>query len=229
MRLSHLYPAELSLYGDTGNIICIKNTLERLGFGCEVNKIEIGDRLGDFDFLFIGGGQDREMNIIKDDLRKKSEALSFYIESGKTVLAICGGFQLLGEYFKTAENEMIKLSGALPFYTESGEKRLIGNIVFQSDFGKITGFENHAGRTFLSDTLSPLGRVIIGYGNNGRDKSEGVKYKNTFGTYAHGPVLVKNPELKYAIINSFIKTADFSALDDSLDKKCHDELILRFT
>lgn len=224
VKIVHLYPRELGLYGDRGNVLCLVKRLEARGFSPEVKEIGTGSPLFDFDILFIGGGQDREMKIISRDLRRKAEALSYAIESGRTVLAICGGFQLLGEYYKTAGGEIIKLSGALPFYTEGGMGRMVGNVVFETPFGTVGGFENHSGKTYLSEPLSPLGRVIRGFGNNGCDGTEGVLYKNTFCTYAHGPVLPKNPALADGIIRRAVKT-ELAPLDDREENRCHKQII----
>ena len=179
--------------------------------------------------MFIGGGQDKEMRLLSFDLMRKADLISYCIESGKTVFAVCAGFQLLGEYYKTADGEMLRLSGALPFYTLGGRKRSIGNAVFQTNFGKIVGFENHSGRTFLSDGLEPLGRVISGFGNNGEDKTEGVLYNNTFGTYAHGPVLPKNPALADEIIKRALNICELPQLDDKTENLCHNQLVQRFS
>lgn len=228
VKIAHLYPNELNLYGDGGNVLCLYNRLLWRGFNPEIINVEIGDKLRDFDILFIGGAQDREMEIIKADLKRKSTALSYYIKLGKSVLAICGGYQLLGEYYQTKDGEKIQLSGALPFYTIGYDKRMIGNIVFDTPFGKVVGFENHSGKTYLSNSLSPLGNVISGFGNNGEDKTEGLHFKNIICTYAHGPVLPKNPALADAIISSAINE-DLTPLDDKIENSCHSYLISRFT
>ena len=226
IKIVHLYPKELSLYGDSGNILCIVKRLEKRGYKTEVTDIGTGDNICDFDLMFIGGGQDREMKIISRDIRKKSEMLRYAVTSGKTLLAICGGFQLLGEYYKTADGFTLRLSSALPFYTLGGEKRMIGNTVFETPFGTAAGFENHSGKTYLNG-LEPLGRVVSGFGNNGEDKTEGLLYKNTFCTYAHGPVLPKNPRLADEILKR--ATGDeLSPIDDGLENRCNLQLIRRF-
>ena len=228
IRILHLYPKEMNLYGDSGNVRCLSYRLAAYGFYPEVLEIGIGDRLNDFDILFIGGGQDREMGIISRDLRRKSEALSYAVNSGKTVLAICGGYQLLGTYYRAADGSEMTLTGALPLYTVGGAERMIGNLVYKTEFGKVVGFENHAGRTYLDGTLKPLGRVLSGFGNNGEDRGEGVQYQNTFGTYAHGCVLPKNP----AFADELIRRAtgcDLPSLPDCEETRCHDILIKRFS
>ena len=174
VKIVHLYPEEMNLYGDKGNVICLKKRLEARNYKVDVINVGMGERIPDFDILFIGGGQDKEMSIVRRDVRRKAEELSYYIHLGKTVLAICGGYQLLGEYYKTASSKVIELSGALPFFTEGAKQRMIGNVVFESPFGKIVGFENHSGKTYIANELCPLGRVISGFGNNGEDGTEGV-------------------------------------------------------
>ena len=226
IKIVHLYPKELSLYGDSGNILCIVKRLEERGYKTDVKNIGIGDTISDFDLMFIGGGQDKEMKIISCDLRKKGDMLRYAVNSGKTLLAICGGFQLLGEYYKTTDGDILRLSSALPFYTLGGEKRMIGNIVFKTPFGTAAGFENHSGKTYLNG-LEPLGKVISGFGNNGEDETEGLLFKNTFCTYAHGPVLPKNPRLADEILKR--ATGDeLSPIDDELENRCNLQLIHRF-
>lgn len=229
MKILHLYPEEMNLYGDGGNIICLKKRLEARNYKVDVIGIGVGERITNFDIMFIGGGQDREMKIIAKDVRRKSDELSYYINSGKTLLAICGGYQILGEYYKTASSQTVELTGALPFFTESTKQRMIGNVVINSPFGKIVGFENHSGKTYLGGELQPLGKVLTGYGNNGEDKTEGVLFKNTFGTYAHGPVLPKNPLLADEIIKRALRVNELRKIDDELEQKCHNLLLSRFT
>ena len=227
VRIAHLYPKELNLYGDSGNVLCLCKRLIKRGYGVEICEIGIGDIIPDFDIMFIGGGQDKEMRIIESDLRRKSEMLSYCVNSGKTVFAICGGYQMLGEYYETKDNEVIKLSSALPFYTVGSDKRKIGNIVFETEVGKIVGFENHSGKTYLDDSLKPFGRVIKGYGNNG-GKGEGVQFKNTIGTYAHGPVLPKNPALADNLIMRALGVKKLEDIDDEIEVLCHNSLISHF-
>ena len=227
LRIVHLYPKELNLYGDNGNLLCLKRRIEQRSIKTEIREVGIGELIPDFDIMVIGGGQDREMGIISSDLKRKSEMLSYCVKSGKVVFSVCAGFQLLGEYYKTADGKIIKLTCALPFYTVAGENRKIGNIITSTPFGKIAGFENHSGITHLSEKLSPLGKVISGFGNDG--KAEGVLFCNTFATYLHGPVLPKNPSLADEIIKRALKTDELSALDDGLENKCHSYLVKRFS
>ncbi len=228
IKIVHLYPNELNLYGDMGNTLCLYYRLRKRGYEAEIERVDMGDKLCEFDILLIGGGQDKEMNIIASDLKRKSEMLSYSVNCGKVVFAVCAGFQLLGRYYINQQGGELKLSSALNFYTEGSSKRMIGNLVYDSPFGKIVGFENHSGKTYLSGNLKPLGRVISGYGNNGEDSGEGVLYKNTFGTYAHGAVLPKNPLLADELIKRALKTDCLSPLDDEIENLCHNQLINRF-
>lgn len=228
VKIAHLYPNELNLYGDAGNVSCLYNRLIWRGYKVEIAGIGIGDKITDFDIMFIGGGQDREMNIISRDLKRKAEMIAYSIESGKTVLAICGGFQILGQYYRAADGNELSLTGALPFYTIATSQRMIGNIVTQTKYGRLVGFENHSGKTYLSDGLSPLGTVVTGFGNNAKDKTEGVEYKNTFATYFHGPLLPKNPAFADEILSRALNEK-LDCLDDYYENQCHRLLIERFT
>lgn len=228
VRIVHLYPKELNLYGDAGNVLCLKKRLEKRGFRVDVSEIGIGENIPCFDILVIGGGQDREMNIISRDLKRKSEMLSYCVNSNKVIFAVCAGFQLLGNYYKSKDKSIIKLTGALPFYTEGKEKRQISNIVIDTPFGKVAGFENHSGITYLQKPLKPLGKVISGFGNDGKG-GEGLLFKNTFATYLHGPVLPKNPALADEIIKRALNTDELKSLDDTLEKMCNEYLVKRFS
>lgn len=176
--------------------------------------------------MFIGGGQDREMRIISQDARKKGEMLRFAIEREKVIFAVCGGYQLLGEYYLTADGDRLNLSAALPVYTVGAKDRMIGNMVFETPFGTAVGFENHGGKTYLNG-LSEFGRIITGFGNNGEDKTEGLLYKNTFCTYAHGPFLPKNPKVCDELLSRALSER-LLPLDDRLENRCNASLIKRF-
>ena len=177
----------------------------------------------DYDIVFFGGGQDYEQAIVSPDLIElKKSAIDEYIQSGKVFLAICGGYQLLGKYYTTPDGEKLEGLGILDIYTEGGDKRFIGNTVIHNEAFDETyvGFENHSGRTYIND-LKPLGKVLVGYGNNGEDGYEGCVYKNTFCTYFHGSLLSKNPELADRILtlalNNKYSEVALTSLDDSLE------------
>lgn len=214
----HLYPNELNLYGDSGNVACLVYRLKHRGYNCDVISVGVGDDIPDFDIMVIGGGQDKEMDIIAPDVRRKAGALSYYIEHGRVVLAICGGYQLLGEYYKT-DDRCITLAGALPFYTVSNDWRMIGNYAYKTNYGNVVGFENHAGRTILINNAYSFGEIIAGYGNNGYDNTEGIEYKNCIGTYCHGPMLPKNIHIADMMISRVV--GNIAPLDDKLEEMCH--------
>lgn len=211
IKICHLYPDLLNLYGDLGNIKAMVKHLEASDIKCTVDNVVLGDRLDwkKYDIFFVGGGQDFEQGILSKELKETGNdfAVKEAIENGKTFLAICGGYQMLGRYYQTWEGKRLNYIGAIDFYTIGGKERQIGNYAFEVDkVGEIVGFENHSGRTFLGAKVEPLGHVITGSGNNGEDKTEGVHYKNVFGTYSHGPVLPKNPLFTNLILNTALKT-----------------------
>ena len=233
IRIGHLYPDMLNLYGDRGNIIALTVRMKSRGIDVQTDAITMGKKFNadDYDILFIGGGQDFEQDVLLDDLKKgKDIEINRAIQNGTPLLAICGGYQMLGKYYKTYDGKMLEYMGALDFYTEGKEERMIGNYAYKTKEGiEVVGFENHSGRTYLGKGIEPLGTIIKGYGNNGEDGTEGVRYKNTFGTYSHGPVLPKNPQLadlliSKAIENKYGKT-ELAPLDDSLEDKAKEQVM----
>lgn len=236
MKVCHLYPDLLNLYGDRGNVMAYVRRCQWRGMEVEVYRINLGDPVDfqEMDFLFLGGGSDREQNLMARDLEKRRELLQAAVEDGLVVLAICGGYQLLGRYYRTLEGQVIPGLGLLDFYTEAGRKRMIGNVAVELEIEgepvRVTGFENHAGRTFLGQ-ISPLGRVLVGYGNNGEDGTEGARYKNVFCSYLHGPLLPKNPRLVDYLISLALKRrglpAELAPLDDRLERAAAEIMLKR--
>lgn len=233
IKIAHIYPDMLNLYGDRGNIIAFRRRMELRGINVSVDNITMGKSFNsdDYDILFIGGGQDFEQDVLLEDLKQgKDKEIQRAVENGKVVLAICGGYQMLGKYYKTHDGNMMNYMGIIDFYTVGAEERMIGNYAFKTDEGiEIVGFENHSGRTYLGKGVKPLGTVIKGYGNNGEDGTEGVRYKNTFGTYSHGPILPKNSKfadllISLAIENKYGKT-ELAPLDDELELKAQKQVI----
>ena len=238
VRICHLYPDLLNLYGDRGNILCLKRRLEWRGIDCQVDEVKIGDTnpLTDYDIFFIGGGQDFEQEVLLQDLAAgKAANIKAAIEDGKTFLCICGGYQMLGHYYETHDGKKCEFLGAVDLYTKGSDVRMIGNYAYKTDDsvngGTVVGFENHSGKTYLGNGVKPLGTVLKGFGNNGEDGTEGVHYKNVFGTYSHGPVLPKNPEFADALIRCALKEkyqdAALAELPDGFEKKAHDSVLER--
>lgn len=225
IKIAHLYPDLLNLYGDSGNVICLQKRLMWRNIECKTDLLYADSYfdLNNYDIIFIGGGQDFEQRLVLKSLSKGvADNLHSAIENEVCVLAVCGGFQLLGKYYQTNKGDVLNFTGILDFYTVGKSKRLIGNYIFKTEEKiRIMGFENHSGRTYLSKNLKPLGKVLMGCGNNGKDGTEGVRYKNTFGTYCHGPILPKNPDFADLIIeNALLRKygkAELSPIDNTLE------------
>lgn len=235
LNICHLYHDLLNLYGDTGNILCLKNRIEARGIECNVTNLSVGDKLnaGDHDIFFLGGGQDFEQDVLlKDAAKLKKTDIKSAIEEEKVFLAICGGYQLLGNYYKTWDGQELEFMGCLDFHTIGDKERMIGNYMYscdELDGYEVVGFENHSGKTYLGDGLKPIGKVLSGYGNNGEDGYEGMHYKNVFATYSHGPLLPKNPKfcdmlIKKALVRKYGegKGSLITPLDDTLENNAHD-------
>jgi CobQ-like glutamine amidotransferase family enzyme len=196
----------MNIYGDTGNIKALIWRLNQRDTKAKVIKIGIDEVLPkSTDILVAGGGQDSGQEVIQADLKERAIELQSLADEGVPMLVVCGMYQLFGHYFKTAEGTKIQGLGIFDAVTEAGPTRMIGNIVVQSPFGRLVGFENHSGQTVLAEDQLPLGKVVKGSGNNGSTGKEGAVYKNVFGTYLHGPVLPKNPRLADEIIRRAIE------------------------
>lgn len=238
LKICHLYPDVLNLYGDRGNVLCLARRLQWRGIDCEVSGVGIGvaDPLTSYDLFFVGGGQDLDQELLLGDLRaKKGREIRAALEDGKTFLCICGGYQMMGHYYETADGTRCPFLGAIDFHTVGGKQRLIGNYAYvlggASGGSTVVGFENHGGRTYLGGGAEPLGKVLRGYGNNGRDGTEGVRYRNAFCTYSHGPVLPKNPAfadelLRTALLRRYGQCA-LEPLPDGLEEQAHDAALRR--
>ena len=235
LTIGHLYPDLLNLYGDRGNIQCLMKRCLWRGIEAETISFELDDKIefSNLDIVLLGGGSDREQMLVCEKLKEIQKDFKEYVEQGGVVIAICGGYQLLGNYYKTEEGIIEGLS-LVDMYTEQGENRLIDNIVLQSELFDmpIVGFENHGGRTFIGENR-PLGKVLYGSGNDGKSGYEGVVYKNVIGTYLHGPLLPKNPQLADELIlralrRKYGEDVTLSALDDSQEKAANDYIYNRF-
>jgi len=236
LKICHLYPEVLNLYGDRGNILCMKKRLEWRGIDVDVHECKLGDKqdLSDYDLFFIGGGQDFEQEVLLEDLRSgKGDEIKKAVNDGKTFLCICGGYQMMGHYYETHEGVKCEFLGAVDFHTIGGKERMIDNYAFElgkeSGGSIVVGYENHSGRTYLADGIKPLGKIIKGCGNNGEDMTEGVRYNNVFGTYSHGPVLPKNPKLCDFILSTALERRygekiELEPLPDALEMQAHDSV-----
>lgn len=236
LTIGWLYPDLMSIYGDKGNIIVLTKRCVWRDIEVEVKPIGLessAKEMESCDLLMMGGAQDRQQTIVAKDLQEKKKTLHEMIEKGIPGVYICGGYQFLGKYYKEADGTIIEQSGLLDFYTENpGEEvaRCIGNVALTIDNQQlkinhyVVGFENHGGRTYLGKNLKPLGNVIVGNGNNGKDKGEGILYKHSIGTYLHGPILPKNPEIADWLIGKALaikykKEHNLGQIDDLLAQK----------
>lgn len=237
-----LYPELLNLYGDRGNIECLVNRCKWRNIGVEVVnvylKTQLTNRLADsVNLIFMGGGPDSsQKELYRDFTKKRKKYIIEYIQKSKVGLFICGGYQLLGKYYKPFEGEEIPGISAIDMYTEHlgrDKPRCVGNLIIEpsipspqtSTLTKLVGFENHGGRTYLGAEVKPLGRVIMGYGNNGEDGTEGAVYKNTYGSYMHGPILPKNPQFADLLIIKALGGMELEPLDDRLEILAHGEAL----
>lgn len=197
LTIGWLYPTKMNIYGDRGNVIALAQRARWRGIPAEVKEIGIGDAIpSDIDVFFFGGGQDQEQIAVSNDLQgPKGEALKAAIEAGAAALSVCGGYQLLGHEYRPNDGEPLPGIGLFDLTTVAGSERFIGNVVVESQWGELVGFENHSGLTHLGSKTQPMGKVRIGRGNNGRDGTEGALYKHAVGCYLHGSLLPKNPAL----------------------------------
>lgn len=235
LNIVNMFPEVLNLYGDRGNIIVLQKRCEwreikaniiEYNFNSDENILKVAD------IILLGGASDREQGIMYNHLLNLRELLKNLIEDGVCLLAICGGYQLLGEAYIDANQNVIKGLGLLDFYTKSEGRRLIGNIIIETTldvFPKtVVGYENHGGRTYHS--YQPFGKVIKGFGNNGKDGFEGLVYKNVIGTYLHGPLLPKNPHIADYLLKKALErkygsdNLEFSNLDDTLEYMAHNKV-----
>ncbi len=229
LNICHLYPDVLNLYGDRGNVLCMQKRLAWRGVECAVTGLPIGESadLTKFDIFFIGGGQDFEQELLLGDLRSgKAGEIKKAVEDGKSFLCVCGGYQLMGQYYETHEGVRCDFIGALDLCTVGAQERMIGSFAFDTAYGAVVGFENHSGKTRLGNGVEPLGRVLKGFGNNGEDGYEGAVYKNVVCTYSHGPVLPKNPALCDGILKAALErkygSAEFPPLADMSENAAHE-------
>ena len=235
LRIGWLYGHEMNIYGDRGNVLALLHRARGRDFTAEVEISGVGDDLDltRYDILFWGGGQDREQVTVSADLQgRKGSELKSAIDDGVPMLAICGGYQLLGDGYRPFAGDRLPGIDALDVTSEAGPTRFIGNVVVDSpEFGDLVGFENHSGLTFLGPGVEPLGRVRVGHGNNGRDGFEGARYRNTIGCYLHGALLPKNPQITDWLIAAALKrkgmSEDLVAFDDGIESAAHRSVLKR--
>ena len=235
ITIGHLYPDLLNLYGDRGNIQCLMKRCQWRGIEAETIPFELDDKI-DFsglDIVLLGGGSDREQMLVCEKLKEIQKDFKEYVEDGGVVLAVCGGYQLLGNYYQTDEGRMEGLH-LVDLYTEQKPGRLINNIVLKSDLFDmpVVGFENHGGRTEIGSN-QPFGKVLYGSGNNGESGYEGIIYKNVIGTYLHGPLLPKNPQvcdwlIQRALERKYKNKIILEPLDDTQEREANDYIVNRF-
>jgi hypothetical protein len=206
ITILNLYANDMNIYGDHGNVLCLQKRLQWYGYKPHVIEYNQGNEFPDnVDIIVGGGGQDSGQSKIKEDLIKIGPKLKKLADDGVSMLMICGLYQLFGKFFKTSDGEIIKGIGLLDIETLGKSERLIGNIITRSEqFGDIIGYENHSGQTFLGHGVAALGHVRIGAGNNTHDVSEGARYKNVIGSYMHGSMLPKNPNVADYLIEQAV-------------------------
>lgn len=217
LRICHMYPDLLNLYGDRGNVLSLIRRAELRGIKVKLVPVSIGDEFdqNDFDIVFLGGGQDAEQNVIrKDFVEVKGPKVKEAIENGMVFLCICGGYQMLGNYYQEHDGTKIECLGAIDVYTVGEDVRYIQDTTYEADFlkedgvegsGILYGFENHSGRTYLGPTVKPMAKVLEGAGNNGKDGFEGAIYNNVYCTYSHGSFLPKNPRMTDHLLRVALK------------------------
>jgi CobQ-like glutamine amidotransferase family enzyme len=229
LRITWLYPRLMNIYGDRGNVRTLEQRCAWRGIDVTVARVGIGDALtaGDTDIYFFGGGQDREQIAVADDLQGPTgEAITRDLAEGAVALTVCGGYHLFGHYYRPYETDDLPGISVFDAWSDAGPDRFIGNVLSETEWGTLVGFENHSGRTFLGEGTRPFGRVVVGHGNNGTDGTEGAVTGNAFGCYLHGSLLPKNPAFADHLIGLALKRKYgpdvlLMPLDDALETRAH--------
>jgi CobQ-like glutamine amidotransferase family enzyme len=234
IAVGHLFPDYLNIYADRGNIAVLARRAAWRGHELEVHPLGLGDhvRPGEHDLYYVGGGQDREQELIAPALATMGPALHEAVEGGAAALAVCGGYQLFGRFYRDRSGDELPGAGLLPLHTVAGERRMIGDVLLECELEPgerrtLAGFENHAGRTYLDEGAEPLGRVLAGFGNDGKSGYEGCRSGRVIGTYLHGPLLPRNPWLADWLLAQAIahRTGEdpprLEPLDDALEAEAH--------
>jgi lipid II isoglutaminyl synthase (glutamine-hydrolysing) len=226
IRVGHLYPDYLNIYADRGNIAVLARRASWRGHELEMRAIGLGEDIDPaaYQLLYVGGGQDREQALVAPDLAAKAERLRAAVEAGTPLLAVCGGYQLLGRFYRDRDGSELPGAAVFPLETVAGERRMIGDVLLQCSLDgearTLAGFENHAGRTLLDAGAEPLGRVVAGFGNDGESGFEGCRRGNALGTYLHGPLLPRNPWLADWLLSKALGT-ELEPLPDELEHEAH--------
>jgi CobQ-like glutamine amidotransferase family enzyme len=232
--VGHLYPDYLNIYADRGNIAVLARRAAWRGHELEVRSVSVGEDLqpGQHDLLYVGGGQDREQELVAQDLVRKADAVLEAVGGGSALLAVCGGYQLLGRSYRDLHGHHLPGVGLFPFDTVAGQRRMIGDVLLECELEPgqqrtLAGFENHAGRTRLDPDATPLGRVIAGFGNDGESGFEGCRVGRAVGTYLHGPLLPRNPwfadwVLAQALAHRLGEPPRLDPLADELEDEAHE-------
>jgi len=231
--LGHLYPEYLNIYADRGNMAVLERRAAWRGIELDYRPISLGDpvRPGEHDLLYVGGGQDREQALIAPDLAAKAQQIAEAVAGGAALLAVCGGYQLLGRFYRDRAGAELPGIGLFPLHTVAGERRMIGDVLLECELEPgvkrtVAGFENHAGRTRLDPGAAALGRVVAGFGNDGESGWEGCRVGRAVGTYLHGPLLPRNPWfadwlLTQALARRLGELPDLEPLPDDLEHAAH--------
>jgi lipid II isoglutaminyl synthase (glutamine-hydrolysing) len=239
LRLVHLYPDLMSVYGDRGNVLALRRRAAWRDIDLEVSELTVGDSLDpeQVDLIFFGGGQDREQEVVSPDfLQQKGRAVREAVDLGAALLSVCGGYQLLGQSYTTVDGQELPGAGLFDVRSLPGPKRHIGNVLVETDLDgqrrTLVGFENHSGRTYLGPSTRPLGRAVVGAGNNGEDHTEGAAYKGAVGCYLHGSLLPKNPWLADRLLATALRhrlgePVELAPLDDRLEQDAHQAMAER--
>lgn len=235
VKIAWLYGQRMNIYGDRGNVIALAQRARWRGIEPEVVEIGIGEPIpDDVDIFFFGGGQDDEQIAVSRDLAgAKGEAIKAAVDKGAALLAICGGYQLLGHEYRPYNADVLPGIGLFDVTSEAGPERFIGNVVIDTDeWGTLVGFENHSGLTWLGEGVAPLGKVRIGRGNNGKDGTEGARWRNAVGCYLHGALLPKNPNLADWLLQAGLNRRHESGvilrtLGDEAERAAHESAVRR--
>jgi CobQ-like glutamine amidotransferase family enzyme len=233
LRIGWLYPTKMNIYGDRGNVIVLSRRAAWRGIDAQVIELDIGAEIpGDIDVFFFGGGQDQAQIAVSSDLAgEKGKQIKAAIENGAAALTVCGGYQLFGHLYRPHKAEPLPGIGVFDIETDAGHERFIGNVIAESQWGELIGFENHSGLTWLGSNVEPMARIVHGRGNNGQDGTEGARYRNALGCYLHGSVLPKNPALADWLIARGLEyrgqDPNLEPLPDTLEMRAHRSAVAR--